>query len=167
MARDAYWDNKDGLVVGFGTRTPSQTGGFVNAEAATFERKLFLRIKGEDLGDTVAATDEQLVFGPTIPSGAFIESAQLEVTEAFVGATAVLDIGVYNAATEAAVDDDGIDAAVAVTAIDAIGDSIACDGALVDTVLAQDSKIAASYDTAAFTAGEAVLTVVYYYPMST
>lgn len=161
MARDAVWSNKDGLVVGFGTRTPVYNGSYsVAADSAAGVSKLYYRFRGEDLADAVSATGDSIVQAPVIPNGSIIKSATLYVTEAFVGATAVLDIGVYNSAGTA-VDDDGIDAAVAVTSIDAIGDTIACDGADVGTVVATSGgvKIAASYDTAAFTAGEALLTV--------
>jgi len=162
MARDAVWDNKDGLVVGFGTRTPQYTGSYsVASDAANGISKLVYRFRGEDLTDAVAVTDDALLHAPVIPNGSVIKGATLYVVEAFAGTNAVLDIGVYNGATDAAVDDDGIDAAVAVTSIDAIGDTIACDGADVGTVVATTGgvKIAASYDTAAFTAGEAILTV--------
>jgi hypothetical protein len=116
-----------------------------------------LKILGTDLLDSDVS--KQLVHGVTIPADALLESAKLFVTTAFVGATAVMDIGTYNSAG-AAVDDDGIDAAVAVaTLVD--NAVVTCDGAQIGTVLASDQRIGVSYDTAAFTAGEAWLVVEY------
>ena len=162
MSRNATWDNKDGLVVGFGARTTDYSGSYVVAsDPATGISRLFYRFRGEDLADDASTSGPQLVNAPVIPNGSIIKSAVLYVTEAFAGSSAALDIGVYSGLDESTVDDDGIDAAVAVTAIDAIGDTITCDGADVGTVVATTGgvKIAASYDTAAFTAGEAILTV--------
>lgn len=163
MPRDAVWDNKDGLVVGFGTRTPTYTGSYsVAHDSAAGISKLYYRFRGEDLNDAVAVTEDQAIMAPVIPNGSIIKSATLLITEAFTsGGSAVLDIGVYNGATEAAVDDDGILAAKALAYLDAAAVSITCDGADVATTVATTGgvKIAASYDTAAFTAGEAILTV--------
>lgn len=153
MTREATWTNSDGLVVGFGTRT-------VDTTFSTIEQggKLVLNIKGSDLADANVAA--QLVNAPVIPAGCIVTHARLVVDTAFAGATAVLDIGVYKASDGTAVDDDGIDSAIAVaTLVDAY--DVLCDGALIGDALAFDSKIAASYDTAAFTAGHAVLEVFY------
>lgn len=162
MGRATVWTNSDGLAVGFGTRTETSHCAYkLNDEQEL--STIYLRFKGEDLGDSVAASDDAIVYGPVIPNGSTIVDATLEVIEAFTsGGSAVLDIGLYNPAGTA-VDDDGIDAAIAITAIDAIGDTIVCDGADVATVVATTGgvKVAASYDTAAFTAGEAVLKVRY------
>lgn len=160
MARDSVWSNGDGLVVGFGTRTTVKTGSHVIGEHGATE-KVYLRIRGEDLADAVSATGDQIVQAPVIPNGATILSATIKVTEAFVGATAVLDVGLYDK-DGTIVDDDGIDAAVAVAAL-TLGAEIACDGADVNTVVATTGgvKVAASYDTAAFTAGEAIIEVEY------
>ena len=161
--RESNWTNSDGLVVGFGTRDVETTGS-AKVSLGGQRQQVVVDIYGPDLADSDVAA--QLVHAVTIPAGALLESAKLVVKTAFAGATAVLDIGVYNASSGAAVDDDGVDAAVAVTAIDAAGDVIACDGALIGTVLANNSKIAASYDTAAFTAGVAELVVEYVVPVS-
>lgn len=158
MSRDNVWANSDGLAVGFGTRTTVKSGSFGVADNGATQ-KLFLKFRGEDLGDTVSATGDQIVQAPVIPNGATILSATLKVTEAFVGATAVLDLGLYDK-DGTIVDDDGIDAAVAVAAL-TLGAEIACDGADINTVVATTGgvKVGASYDTAAFTAGEAILEV--------
>lgn len=160
MSRNAVWSNKDGLVVGFGART-EVTSGSSKGSANGPTEKLVLKVRGEDLADAVSATGDQIVQAPVIPNGATILSATIKVTEAFVGATAVLDVGLYDK-DGTIVDDDGIDAAVAVAAL-TLGAEIACDGADVNTVVATTGgvKVAASYDTAAFTAGEAIIEVEY------
>lgn len=160
MARDSVWSNPDGLVVGFGTRTVVTSGSHKHDLNGPTE-KVVLKFRGEDLADAVSTTGDQIVQAPVIPNGATILSATIKVTEAFVGATAVLDIGVYDK-DGATVDDDGIDSAVAVAAL-TLGAEIACDGADVNTVVATTGgvKVAASYDTAAFTAGEAIVEVEY------
>ena len=167
MARDTVWDNSDGLVVGFGTRSSTKTGGYsVRDNGAT--QTLILRFRGEDLTDAVAVTDDQIVHGPVIPNGAILLSATIKVVEAFDSAsdTATLDIGVYDV-DGAAVDDDGIDSAVAETAL-SLGAEIAANGADINTAVATTGgvRIAASYDTEAFTTGEAIVEVEYELPQS-
>jgi hypothetical protein len=81
----------------------------------------------------------------------------------FAGATAALNIGLQTAAG-VAIDADGIDVAIAVTAIDAIGDVVACNGAAVGgivTVGTAPAYVSLDYDTAAFTAGTAKLVIEY------
>ena len=161
MPRDGVWDNKDGLVVGFGTRTPTYTGSYsVASDNRSGISQLVYRFRGEDLNDAVAVTEDQAIMAPVIPNGSLILGATLYITEAFVGATGVLDIGVYNGATEAAVDDDGIHS-VGIAYIDSAPVTITCTGADLNTTVATTGgvKICASYDTAAFTAGEAIVVV--------
>ena len=161
MSRDTIWSNSDGLAVGFGTRDSTFSSAYMVAEDGPFQ-KLYFRFRGQDVPATVAATDEQLIYSPFIPNGATILSAELTVIEAFAGATATLNIGLYDS-DGSAVDADGIDATIAVTAIDAIGDTVSCDGADVKTVVATAGgvKVACDYDTAAFTAGDAILEVTF------
>ena len=161
MSRDNVWVNSDGLPVGFGTRTETSTGSNRVRENGATE-KAYLVFKGVDLADAVARTEDQVIHGVSIPNGATILSATLKVSEAFTsGGSATLDLGVYDA-DGTAVDDDGIDSAIAVAAL-TLGAEIACDGADVNTVVATSGgvKVCASYDTAAFTAGKAVLEVEY------
>lgn len=161
-AKDSVWVNNDGLNVGFGTRDVTATGSGKLGLASGPEEKIVAEVNGADLADTLAVTDDFIVYGTPIPNGALITSAELIVETAFVGATATLDLGLYNSAG-AAVDADGIDAAIAVTAIDALNDTIACDGADIGTLVATTGGVyvGASYNTAAFTAGKASLVVSY------
>jgi hypothetical protein len=102
-----------------------------------------------------------------------IHRATLQVVTAFdsAGDAGTLDIGTYSAA--AVVDDaDGIDVDIAQSAIDAVGEVVACNGALVAGIITvgatsdSDVYVVPAYQTAAFTAGRAVLTIEYSTPSS-
>ena len=165
MARNATWTNSDGLVVGFGTHTSDNnvmalaTGGTVRQY--TIELKDATALEDTD-AITVASIPPQSVL---IPRGSAIKSATFSVTTAFTsGGSATLDIATYSAA--AVVDDgNGIDADIALTAIDAIGDVVVCDGALVGGVVPagatsnSDVAVVFGFEAAAFTAGAGVLTL--------
>lgn len=158
MGRQAYWTNADGLVVGFGTRTIETNSATAVSQGGARQQVVVSIVGGSGILDSDVSA--QLIYGAIIPANALLESAKLFVTTAFVGVSAVLDIGTYLASTGAAVDDDGIDVAIA-TATLADNAVIACDGALIGTVLASDQKVGVSFDTAAFTAGQANLVIEY------
>lgn len=155
MSRNAYWTNSDGLVVGFGTHDVD-TGLAAKVSTMGETQELVLDLVGVDVADT--AVPANLVTGAFIPANSLVLSGLIIVDTAFAGATAVLDIGTYDSAG-AAVDDDGIHSA-AVVALTADTD-IDCTGAVIGTVVTADTYIAATYDTAAFTAGTAKLIVRY------
>lgn len=158
MARQNYWANSDGLAVGFGTHTVDRNvPGKTNTRGV--QQEIVLAIHGSDVPD-VTPTGLTIVNSPIIPTDSLLLSATLFVTTTFVGATATLDIGTYNPITAAITDDDGVDVAIAVaTLVD--NAVVACDGAQIGTVLTAPAVIYASYDTAAFTAGQATLVVRY------
>jgi len=158
MAREHVWYNPDGLAVGFGTRTEEKNSG-TKVSLGGQRQQVIVDIKGTELLDVSVAA--QLIYGVTIPAGALLESAKIVVDSAFLsGGVAVLDVGLYNAATGAEIDDDGIDAAVAIAALET-NDVVACDGALIGTILANNSKIGVTFDAFAYTAGVARLVVEY------
>lgn len=100
---------------------------------------------------------------PYIPAGSVILRADLVMTSAATsGGSATLTLGTYNAAGTA-IDADGIDATVALTAIDAIGETVRCDGAHLTTggYIAENAYIGAIYGTAAYTGGVGKLFVEY------
>jgi hypothetical protein len=101
---------------------------------------------------------------PVIPARSLIINADLIMTTgATSGGAATLTIGTYNAAGTA-IDADGIDAAIAITAIDVAGDVVQNDGAQVNgllTVGAADAYVGMTYGTAAYTAGRAKLVIQY------
>jgi hypothetical protein len=114
------------------------------------------------LGTTFGASNIDLN-NPYIPAGSLIKRADLVMTTAATsGGSATLTIGTYNAAGTA-IDADGIDATVALTAIDAIGETVRCDGAhlTVGGYVAENAYIGAIYATAAYTAGVGKLYIEY------
>lgn len=103
----------------------------------------------------------------SIPSGSYIDSAILLVGTPFVGATGTLTIGLYEA-DGTAIDADGIDATIAVTAIDAANDVVVCDGVDINTCPVSSAStgdtgmyVGALSATADFTAGSARLIIKY------
>jgi hypothetical protein len=169
MSRANTWTNSDGLIVGFGQHSSdNHVPGEVRPAGVV--KTAVVEIVGVDLVDTFAATDvpPQAL---TIRRGSKIISAALMVTEAFTsGGAATLDLGLWGKSAAVVDDADGIDVDIALTAIDAVGDIVVCDGALVNGVIAvgatanSDCVIAPSYETAVFTAGKASLTVQYIEP---
>lgn len=100
---------------------------------------------------------------PYIPAGSIITRAGLVMTTAATsGGAATLDIGTYNSAGTAIVAT-GIDAAIALTAIDAVGETVRCDGSHTTTAgyVAENAYIGLKYNTAAYTAGVGKLYVEY------
>ena len=96
-----------------------------------------------------------------IPGNARIIKATLRVHVAFAGGTSY-NIGLSEP-DGTVVDADGIDAAVATAAIDAVGETVLCDGALVDnTAGVGTADVQVTFvATGTFTAGEATLEVEY------
>lgn len=155
--RTNIWKNSDGLRVATGLAStekalvgaPRQAGSFLVLEA-------------------IIRYDEMAAFGtnqfvnamPTacIPAGALLVEARLEVLEAFDSAGDALTLTLGMAKQDGTViDADGIDATIAQASIDAVGDTITCDGAMINTVLANDSYPTVQADTATATAGKARL----------
>lgn len=153
------WTNADGLTV-----LMHGEQGQVKDNGSTTESMTQTLIVDIDDGSTIPATAATPAANDAyIPAGSYIKNAYLIVETAFAGATAVLNIGTYQK-DGTTIDADGIDAAIAVTAIDAANDVVVCDGAQVGgvvTVGANDAYVKVDYDTAAFTAGKAKLYVEY------
>ncbi len=153
--------NADGLEVL--TAGEQGTAAKRGTSLSSQKKSLVMTITGTEVPSSVATPQDHDAF---IPAGSYITSASLIVTTAFTsGGYATLTIGTYTQAG-AAVDADGIDAAVALAAIGA-DKAVACDGAAVGgtaTVGGADVYVEAIYGTAAFTAGEAKLVIEYIEP---
>lgn len=103
------------------------------------------------------------VNNPFIPANSLIVGATLVMTSgATSGGSATLDIGTYNAAGTAIVAT-GIDAAIALAAIDAAGETVRCDGTHTTTagLVTSDAYIGLKWNTAAYTGGVGKLYVEY------
>ena len=153
--------NADGLeVLTAGEQgTPAKRGTSLSSQ----KKSLVMNITGTEVPSSVATPQDHDAF---IPAGSYITGAHLIVSTAFTsGGSATLTIGTYTQAG-AAVDADGIDAAIALAAIGA-DKAVACDGAAVGgtaTVGGADVYVEAIYGTAALTAGEAKLVIEYIEP---
>ena len=151
------WTNEDGLLVRF----PLDDGATVADDGVSLNEEHWLRVRVPDAtaladADTAAEAGDR----PFIPAGSVILEAFFEVTTAFTsGGSAVLDIGTKQAAGTT-IDDDGIDAAIAVAALTA-NSITASNGALIGTKVTVDSYPTITYDTAAFTAGAGELYIKY------
>ena len=158
MSRNAYWTNADGLVVGFGTRKITKNAAAKVAKGGAVEQ-LVVEVDFARLEDTLSVTSDAVVQGAVIPDGSLLQSAILTVDEAAAGATAEIDVGIYDVAgaVVTAVDDVLTAAVGALTA----GADITGAGSKIGTVLAQDSKIGLTWDVAAFTAGTGTLVIEY------
>lgn len=173
MAREATWTNADGLVVGFGTHSDDNRVPAVQANRDGY-RVITMTFTGTELEDIASLTAASLFpQTPRIPRGSLIHRATFQVVTAFdsAGDAGTLTIGTVAYGAIGTVDDvDGIDATVAQSAIDAIGETVICNGALVGGTVPvgatsnTDVAIVAGYATAAFTAGEGILVVEYSLP---
>lgn len=155
------WQNNDGLVQYFGTRTvETERTGMVGG--VSHERELVLDVTWDQINAGVGpvAADGGQVF---IPAGSFIESAIFQVQVAFTsGGAPTLNIGTAEL-DGSVIDVDGIDDSIAMTAIDAVGDQVDCDGLLIGAVtdLTKDSYITMADEVATYTAGAARLVIKY------
>jgi len=169
MATSEFWTNDDGLNVRFGLeKGASATSGHLSTMGD--EKEAVFTITGTSVPSSDALVETHPLTG--IPDGSHIISATIYVKTAFTsGGSATLDIGLWNDdgdGTFSVNDANGIDAAIALSAINAIGETISCDGALVGNnaiALAGTGDrplfLSYAYGTAAFTAGELDLVIKY------
>lgn len=171
MSRQTTWTNSDGLIVGYGRHTADNDVAAVSGGAGQV-KEMVLEINGTDLVDTITNADVPPQ-AAQIRRGSTILSATLVTTVAWTG-TGTLDIGTWGRGTlgTPVVDDaDGIDADIDIdVALAAVGDTVQCNGALVNGAVTvgetsdSDCVISASWETAVPTAGQAILTVRYIEP---
>lgn len=179
MAKHTSWVNKDGLVVGFGTRTSVEYGGAVvrtNGYSDTVVLKIpDLTLLGTDatVGTGIYAP-EKVVSSAYIPANATVQEVVIVTdTAATSGGAADLLLGTFtiNSTTGvlAAVDADGLCAAgdSALADFSVAGETMvlgkAASAAQIGkvTVGASPVVVAATYVTAAYTAGALTVYVTY------
>lgn len=107
----------------------------------------------------VSGDDEAIL---RIPANAFIVSATLRVLTPIDGTTPTLTIGLEES-DGTAIDVDGIDVAIAESALDAVGETVLCDGALVAKLVGIGTAAGQIIVTTGgtVTAGKFVLETVY------
>jgi hypothetical protein len=128
------------------------------------KKALVLNLTGTELPSAAATPQDHDAF---IPANSYITSATVIISTAFTsGGSATLTVGAYQQ-DGTTIDADGVDATIALSALNASTKAVACDGALVGAALSvgdNDCYIEAYYGTAAFTAGEAKLVIEYIEP---
>lgn len=160
------WTNNDGLYIRFGTTeaTPTTAGEFPTMVYGQHTSEI--RLTATSLTATAAIQSNSVV----IPSGATI--ARIEViaeTACTSGGSATLNVGLSRLDRTTELDYDGLIAALALTSMDAAGETTALTkvstsaGALLGTELANAGLLTADYDTAAFTAGVVLVRIFWYY----
>lgn len=150
-----FYTNADGLQQHYGTRAVLVGG--KEATGVGVKKQLILDFNGVGLVDATPTIDRSAA---RLPAGAYVISATLLVETSFVGATATLDIGTFKASDGTALDIDGFVAASAVAGLTA-GADIAGAGAQIGTIIAEDTYVLPTYNTAAFTAGKARCVIEY------
>ena len=177
MSRDATWSNSDGLVVGFGTHSDDDDVPAVVSGGGGM-RYVQTVIYGVNIPDTASATNGiAYPQAHVIPRGSIIHRATLQVVIAFTGSSSLLDIGLWSRGntTEVVDDADGLWDGGTIAEMTTVGETNVLDGALlpladgvttgvVGLVSNSDVILTAEWETAAFTAGKALLTVEYQPP---
>ncbi len=165
------WVNADGLAV----PVPRDAGTVTRGGERDFDgrHETFVEIDLTAL-PTVASADTQLVAEYiTIPNGALVEDVEIVVTKAATSAgSATLDIGLVDQDRSTEIDFNGLVAALAKTAIDAIGEHTKINvgstgaGALVGTKITNTGLLVAQAGTADFTAGKIEVRIHWFVPNS-
>lgn len=158
------WLNNDGLLIKYGTEEALHGGGGEYRWNGPFtEVEIDVQWNRLNAFGTRTILDETV----RIPNGVLLTSAEFEVIVPFTsGGSATLTLGFFDTDRTTAYDEDGIDATIALTAIDAVGETVTCDGALINTVLANNTPnlISATVGTANYTAGRGKLRLRYFVP---
>lgn len=162
------WMNSDGLYLKTGTEEAvlSKAGEFRQSgpdhvtEVTIFDMTT--------LGSATAIIDDATF----IPKGARINEVTLITDTVVTGSSSALNVGLTRFDRTTAIDADGLLAAIALTSMDAAGETttyrvgVSGVGALVGTTLTNAGYICADYDTAVFTAGKVRIRVSYSFPVT-
>ena len=162
------WINNDGLLVQFGTELAKTGGGGEFHWTGSFAQHEFdIDFSKLNAFGNITVLD----YTVRIQNGILLTSAEFETVVPFTsGGSPTLDIGLVDddATTTDSYDIDGIDVAIAMTAIDAVGETVTCDGALINTILAnpgnKKSLVAVRVNVANYNAGRGKLRFNYFVP---
>lgn len=150
------YTNADGMYV----LTHGDKGQVINSGGHVGNTRNVLAVEFPDLSTLTDSTWSPTPIEAALPSGAVILKATVVVMDAATsGGSATLDIGLFQE-DGTAIDDDGIDAAIAVASLTANA-VVDANGAVVGTRLAEKAYVGATYDTAAFTAGRVKVLIEY------
>lgn len=167
----SYETTIDGLKIHYGNRTMAQDSAVAKHMEDSIIRELVIDWEYNNLpafdqdaggGSTNDTFSSAVAF---VPAGSFVVSSNTYIKTAFAGGT-TYDMGFYQR-TGTVIDADGIDAAVALTAMDADGDMVVNDGAMVAPTAGANTTTVDAYfvvaATGTYTAGKA-RTVIRYVP---
>ena len=163
------WTNGDGLFVRFGNLegTLTEVGEYGNYDPGSIHM-VQLNINGgagENLNTLTKQVHHAVRFPGANDQTFFLYKAEVEVEVAFdsAGEAATLTIGFDNL-DGTVFDADGVDVAIAEAAIDAVGDTVVCDGAQVGVRLnnTQPLNLTTTVGTEVFTAGKGWIRLWYY-----
>lgn len=175
MSRDNT-ETFDGLVVGYGRHTvDNEVAAVVSSNGSVIVK---VEIKGVDLPDTASATNGiAYPQAHIIPRGSIFLRATLQVVIAFTGSSSIMDIGLWSrgrSGGEVVDVKDGFWDGGTIGELTTIGEVNVLDGSLLpvaDGVTStagitanSDVIITAEWETAEFTAGQALLVVEYLPP---
>ena len=153
--RDAVWNNKDGIQVGFGRRDTR------NIEAGSVEVKGQVRQLEQGVFFNVNNTGAS-ARKAVIPAGAIIKSATLVVKEAFASGTS-LAVGTIKTDGTSGAAGALVTATQGAVANLTLGAVLAGSGAAIGTALASDLQVTYTL-TGTFTTGKASLLIEYIQP---
>ena len=170
------WLNPDGLLVQFGTdrARPKLAGEFSTMMAGQHVVEVSIDLVSLSALSTFGSDiDVILDDNVTIPAGALLEKVELVVTEVTAGASATLDLGLYDQDRATAIDADGLIVAGTTTwHTGAIGTTVTYTqgstehGALLGTVLENTGLLTAQVDGAAYTDGVVKVRIYYSIPLA-
>lgn len=155
------WYNADGLYIKFGVEeaTPGKVANYRTAGPQQMLEIYLDETTLKGLSATAGAT--VLDYNAVLPKNARIEKVEVIAQKAATSSgAAALNIGLIRTDLSTELDYNGLVAALALTAIDAAGETTSLvvgssgAGALIGTTLANNGYLVADYDTAAYTAGE-------------
>jgi hypothetical protein len=167
----AAYTNTDGLKLRFGKRSVVGDTNIASHSTDSIVRELVVNWEYNNLptfdqdaggGSTVDTYSSAVAF---IPAGSHIVSGNTYIKTAFAGGT-TYDLGLYQR-DGTAIDADGIDDDIALSAMDADGDMVVNDGAMVAPTAGANTTAYDAYfrvvATGTYTAGKA-RTVIRYIP---
>jgi hypothetical protein len=153
------WVNNDGLKVRFGTEEVevTQGGSFRNNDLEMVHE---LDVSLTDLTTGTAISDLEVYDNVVIPEGHIVSKVEIYTQVAATsGGSAALNVGLVATDYTTITDSDGLVNALALTSIDAAGETttvVAGDtaaGALMGTALASAGVLSVDVDSAVYTAG--------------
>jgi hypothetical protein len=150
------WTNADGLYIRYNTNEAAEKLGGMENNVGN-RHTLTFNIEASDFAAVGTNTILDSVY---LPNNAYIEGVQIFVETAFAGSTGTLDIGLIRRDRTTEVDYDGLDAVVALSALEA-KDFVECDGVLIRTRLSNSAFVTVRNNTADYSAGKATIRVYY------